>query len=260
MIQTNNRNIVSTVYQWLGASALCLLLSSAHGAPLTVQILAQETIPPKWVLDDGKPRGLCPDILAAIERIEPGVHFTGYDSGRSLLMIEAGMESGRVDAACALLDSPRRESVGQIVGASLYSVRHRLVGLITDRAVINSIDDLARMKVLVNTARGSAYILQLKEHGIEIDDDTGDARVNLRKILAGHGRYTYLNELTLQHYLRSEHLESKLKMLPVVLREEPVFFFVSRKADPALAPMLDAALLKLKTSGELARIYERWSK
>lgn len=248
------------MWRRLIASAAFALQPAAHGAPMTVQVMAQETIPPKWFVEGGRPQGVCPEIIAAVERIEPGLHFSGYETGRSLLAIEAGLESGKVEAACGLLDSPRRQSVARIVGASLFSVRHRLAAKIEDNAVINNMQDLARLKPLVNTARGSAFILQLKAYGIEVDDDTGDSRVNLRKILAGHGRFTYLNELTLQHYIRSEGLESKLKILPTVLREEPVFFFVSHKADPALAPMLDAALLKLKTSGELTRIYERWSK
>lgn len=244
----------------LAGAGAALLFSSAQCAPVTVQVLAQEAIPPKWVVDGGAPRGLCPEFLAAIEKVEPRVRFAGYETGRSLLIIEDSLGSGKAGAACALLDSPRRQSVARIVGPPLYLVRHRLAALATDNAVINNMEDLARLKPLVNTARGSAYILQLKAYGIEVDDDTGDSRVNLRKILAGHGRFTYMNELTLQHYIRSEQLEGKLKILPVVLREEGVYFFVSRKMAPATAQMIDAALVKLKASGELARIYERWSK
>ena len=39
--------------------------------------------------------------------------------------------------------------------------------------------------------------------------------------------------------------------MPAVFNEEPVYFWVSRKADPALAPALDQALARLKSSGEL---------
>jgi polar amino acid transport system substrate-binding protein len=84
--------------------------------------------------------------------------------------------------------------------------------------------------------------------------------VNLRKILAGHGRYTYMNELSLVYLIGSEHLEGKIKMLPAVFNAAPLYFWVSRKADPALAPMLDQALARLKANGELARIYERWTR
>ncbi|MEO7494066.1 MAG: transporter substrate-binding domain-containing protein [Massilia sp.] len=242
------------------AAAAFLLLGLAQAAPRTVTVMAQETITPRWIFDGPRPQGVCPDILEALENIEPRLRFSGYNSGRSLPAIEAALETGKAGAACALLDSPRRRDVGRIVGPPLYTVRHRLAALASDTAEINSMDDLARLKPLINTARGSAYIVEFKQRGIPVDDDTGDNRVNLRKILAGHGRYTYMNELTLQRYIRSEHLEKKIKMLPVVLREDPVYFFVSRKNDPQLIDMLDAALHRLKASGELARIYERWAK
>lgn len=260
MTPTINKKHIPIITRAVVAGAASLLLMPAQSAPQTVTVMAQETIAPRWIFDGARPQGMCPDILAALEKIEPRLRFDGYNSGRSLPVIEAALESGKAGAACALLDSPRRQDVGRIVGPPLYTVRHRLAALASDNAEINSMDDLARLKPLVNTARGSAYIVEFKSRGIPVDDDTGDNRVNLRKILAGHGRYTYMNELTLQRYIRSEHLETKIKMLPVVLREDPVYFFASRKNDPKLIEMIDAALYRLRASGELARIYERWAR
>lgn len=240
----------------------CALLLGGHAgaAHLNVRVLAQESIPPKWIMDDGKALGLCPDVLEALARVEPRLRFAGYDRARSLLVIEDGLASGKVDVACGLLDSPRRRSVALRSQLPVYEVKLRLAAVAGDRQVINTLDDLVRLKPLVNTARGSGFIMQLKERGIPVDDSTGDNVVNLRKILAGHGRYTYMNELSLVHLIRSEHLQGKVRMLPAVFNEEPLYFWVSRKADPALAPMLDDALLRLKTSGELVRIYERWTR
>jgi glutamate/aspartate transport system substrate-binding protein len=205
-------------------------------------------------------RGLCPDLVAAIERIEPRIRFTGYDRGRSLMAIEDALASGHVWAACGMLDSVRRRSVALRSEVPVFETRHRLAAAAGDMQVVNSIDDLVRLKPLINTARGSAYIDEMKARGIEVDDSTGDNVVNLRKILAGHGRYTYMNELSLSHLIRSEHLEDKIRVLPAVFYTAPLYFWVSKKADPALAPMLNQALVRLKTSGELARIYERWAR
>ena len=139
-------------------------------------------------------------------------------------------------------------------------MRHRLAAVASDKQGVNNFDDLVRLKPLINTARGSAYILQLKARGIAVDDSTGDNVVNLRKIIAGHGRYTYMNELTLLRLIRTEHLENKVRMLPAVFNAEPVYFWVSKKADPMLAPMLEQALVRLKANGELAGIYDRWAR
>lgn len=242
----------------------CSLLLAGAGAcgaaPMTVTVLAQESIPPKWILHDGVAIGLCPDVLAALERIEPRLHFTGYDRGRSLLVIEDALASGKAALACGLIDSAQRQRIAIRSQRPLYNVKMRLAALASDRQVVDTLDDLVRLKPLINTARGSGYIVEMKARGIAVDDSTGDNVVNLRKTAAGHGRYTYMNELSLLHLIRSEHLERQLRVLPAVFSQEALYFWVSRKADPALAPLLDQAFARLRANGELARIYERWER
>lgn len=259
IMKTSGAHHTRKISRWL-TCALLAAGNAAAAAPMTVTILAQESIPPKWIVEDGAVQGLCPDILAAIERVEPRLRFIGPDRGRSLPMIENALETGRASAACGLLDSPRRRSVAIRSRVTLYDVRHRLAAAAGDQQVVNSFDDLVRLRPLINTARGSAYILQLKARGIAVDDSTGDSIVNLRKILHRHGRYTYMNELSLLYFIDKGRLGDKVRILPAVFNEEPVYFWVSHKADPALAPMIDVALARLKVSGELARIYERWSR
>ena len=198
--------------RWL-ACALFVIAGGASGNTMKIRVLAQESIPPKWILGGDAPRGLCPDLFAAIERVDPRLHFTGYDRGRSLPVIEDALDSGRVDAACALLDSPRRRSVAIRSSVPVYQVRPPLAAVASDTQVVNNLDDLVRLHPLINTARGSGFILELKSRGIQVDDSTGDNIVNLRKILHGHGRYTYMNELSLAYLIRTEHLQDKVRML-----------------------------------------------
>jgi glutamate/aspartate transport system substrate-binding protein len=115
-----------------------------------------------------------------------------------------------------------------------------------------------RLKALVTSHRGSVFAERLKAAGVRVDDATGDNRVNLHKRLAGHGRFTYMNELTLQHCLRAERLQARVRVLPAALAGEPAYFRVSRKADPELVRLLAPALERLRASGELERIYARW--
>ena len=237
-----------------------LLGGAARAEQIDVRIMAQESIPPKWIVDRGVAQGFCPDLLKAIERVEPRLHFSGYDRPRSLPVIENALDRGQVGVACALIDSPRRRDVAIRSAVPLYEVRHRLAAVATDLQVVNNFDDLVRLHPLINTARGSGYILRLKERGIEVDESTGDNVVNLRKILHGHGRYTYMNELTLKYIIRVEHLQDKVRILPAVFNEEYVYFWTSRKTDPAVAPLIDQALARLKASGELARLYDHWAR
>jgi glutamate/aspartate transport system substrate-binding protein len=239
--------------------ALTLAFARAGAQALEVRAASQEALEPKWIHAGGRVTGICPDVMAAIERVEPRLHFTGYHRrSRSLSGIETGLETGSLDAACGLVSSPRRLAIGQPVGKPIYLVRHYLVVRRNDPVTIESTDDLVRLGDLVTTQRASVFTDRLREAGVRIDDATDDNRVNLRKILAGHGRFAYVNDLTLRYLIRTESLEDRVRVLPVVLADEPTYFWVSRQADPALAPLLGAALDKLKASGELDRIHARW--
>ena len=241
-----------------GVLTACLAVP-ALAQTVVVRTLGQESIPPKWVAkDSGGLDGICPDILAAMEKAEPRLKFTGHDDFRSVPVIEQGLESGTVQAACALLDSDRRRKIA-VQSVRLYTVKHRLAATTADKAVVESIDDLVKLKPLITTSRGAAYSEQLRQLGLEVDDSTGDNVTNLRKILGGHGRFVYINELTLVWLIREQRLQDKIRMVPAVLKEEPIYFWISRKADPVAAHLMQQALQKLQKNGELNRIYERWS-
>ncbi len=245
--------------RWL---AIVALFCASHGlaAPMTVLVMAQESIAPKWIGDDGKQFGLCPDILKAIAAIEPGLRFNPSIVNRSVPVIEQSLETGSIDAACALLDTPRRRKIALVAGPPLYSVRHRIAGQASDTATVNSLDDLVKLKAMVNTSRGSGYVDQLMAAGLQVDASSGDNAINLRKVAAGHGRFMYMNELTLNWFIREEQLQDKVKVFPVVFKEEPIYFWVSKKARPGLHELIDRALDKLQQNGTLSAIYQHWAR
>lgn len=243
----------------LTALVLTTCPTQARPAVVNLPVLAQESLPPKWINRGDHSDGVCPDILRAIEKVEPRVHFTGQHEFRSIPVIEQGMESGNVACACALLDTARRREIATIVGKPLYMVRHRVAAAAGDRVRVDSLDELVKLKPLVNTSRGAGYSDQLRALGLKVDDSTSDNVVNLKKIIAGHGRFFYMNELSLNWIVRENGLGEQVRVVPGVLKEEPIYFWVSKKVPAATVRMLDQALLKLKTNGELNRIYERWS-
>lgn len=243
------------IQRWLPALSLACLSALAHAQVLEVRIAGQEALMPKWVHLRNRVAGICPDILMDVERIEPRLHFVGYRQSRSLSAIEMGLENGSLDAACGLATSPHRRATAQPAGPPLYVVRHRLVGRADDAVVIRTLQDLVRMDALVVAPRGTLFSDELRAAGVRVDDATDDNGVNLRKLMGGHGRFVDINELTLRHFLRDQELAQRLRIQPIVLKQEPSYFWVSRKSDPAIAGLLAAALDKLRTSGELERIY-----
>lgn len=247
-----------------GACYVLMLLGSAccpalARAGLTVPIIAQESVAPKWIPGDGKPQGICADLLAAIERLDPAIRFVGHQQVRSLAVIESSLARGDVWAACALVDSPSRRRIAVRISVPLYDAVYRLAAAAGDDGPVTSLAELARAKTLVNTPRGSGYITELKALGMEIDDSTGDSVTNLRKTIHGHGRYTYLNEASMLYYMRTAGLDQRLTLLPTRFGTGSLYFWVSHRASPALAPAIEAALATLKASGELGRICGRWT-
>ncbi len=99
----------------------------------------------------------------------------------------------------------------------------------------------------------------MRAFGLHVDDSSGDNSVNLKKVIAGHGRFFYLNELTLTWLMEKEQFKGKVRMLDWVIKEEPIYFHVSRKAPAAAVQLVDKALHALKENGELARIHARWA-
>lgn len=243
----------------LTATALTAWPASARAEVVNLAVRAQESLPPKWINRGDHSEGVCPEILQAIEKVEPRLHFTGQHDFRSIPVIEQGLESGNVACACALLDTARRRDIATIVGKPLYMVRHRVAAAASDHVKVDSLEELVKLKPLINTSRGAGYSDQLRALGLKVDDSTGDNVTNLKKIIAGHGRFFYMNELSLNWIVRENGLREQIRVVPGVLKEEPIYFWVSKKVPPATVQLLDQALLKLKMNGELTRIYERWS-
>jgi glutamate/aspartate transport system substrate-binding protein len=175
----------------LGMLGATLLAAGASAAPpaYPVRLMAQEGIAPKWIMYDDHAEGICPDIVAALERAEPRLRFYGFAQGRALPAIDAGLASGEVQAACALIDSTRRRAGARAVGKPLYMVRHRLAGRADDNVQVDAVADLVRMRALVNVAPSSAMVERLRTAGVVVDESSGDSLVMLRKVLAGHGRF-----------------------------------------------------------------------
>jgi ABC-type amino acid transport substrate-binding protein len=60
-------------------------------------------------------------------------------------------------------------------------------------------------------------------------------------------------------YIENDKLQGKVKILPAVFKEESQFFVVSKSLPAASADKLKAALDKLAKSGELVKIFARYS-
>jgi len=251
----------------LVASSLALLLlmggmGKALAAGWLLRAAAQESSAPKYLV--GPPgnggatvSGLCPDILRAIESVDPEIRFEIDPTPTPLRRIEKSLQEGRVDVLCALLETPRRHQIAHRLSTPMYSVRERLVALRDDALSPKGFDELARSGALVATQAGASYADKLRQHGVAVDET--DTMAALRNIVRRRVRYYYGNELTCVFYIKAGQMRAELGLVPGVMGETPSHFWAGKHLEPAVVKRLDAALLKLKRNGALERIYNRYA-
>lgn len=245
----------------LAAVLACTLLPAARASPaspmFTLQTAAQDNNAIKYS-PNGKHKGLCNDVLNAIERVEPGLRFTGQDQPMSLARIESALAEGQLDVFCALIRTEAREAKYGFIDVPVYVVRHKIAVRAGDNVQVQTLDDIRKLGPgnVVIVAKGTAHEELLKRQpGLTVDASARDLDVNLRKLLHGRGRFLYHTENALLRYIEMEKLGGKIKLLPATLKEDGLYFAVSRSLPAASADMLRHALQQLADRGVLKKIY-----
>jgi glutamate/aspartate transport system substrate-binding protein len=225
-----------------------------------IRIQFQETTAPKYIEADAShpaPYGLCPDILAALERQDPTLHFELDPEPRSQKRIEHYLGSGAKDAMCGLLISPERLAVAYPLETPVYMIYERMVGRIDDTLPVASIEDLARSRAAVAVRSGTSYFQKLKNAGVQVVE-SGGSDTAVRAVANGRVRFFYTNSLTASYFIQLEKQEGKLRLHPGILDTSPAYLWVGKHVDANVVKRLDAGMKRLKRSGELDRIYARY--
>ncbi len=243
--------------QWL---ALCLLAGAsalAGAQPLVLRTVAQEGNAPKFNLGDSQRPGYCPELMQAVQRLDPGISFTGLDQSSSIKRIEGLLGSDQIDVFCGLARTTQRETQMAFIPVPVYVTRHRIAVRADDPLQIHQLEALRELTadtpVLVN--RGSLYEeVLVKLGGVPIDNSLSDPPTSLRKLINKRGRAYYYSELELQYYINAGGLGDKLRLLPKVFREDRPLFAVSQSLAPASVARLRKALERLSADGTIQRI------
>jgi len=227
---------------------------------VTLRTSAQEGSAPKYIVSDGPAGGVCPDMLAAIEKVDKGLRFSIDARPTPTKRSETDLKEGGIDVICALLDTPWRNEIAHRISTPLFVLRERLVGRRDDNEPIAKIQDLAKAGGTVVTQSGASYATELRRHGVPVVETAGGSPIALRNVLNKRARFYYTNELTGAYYIKSEGMGEQLRLHPGVLQSSPSYLWASRHLDPAIVQRLEQAVAQLKRSGELERIYQRYEK
>ncbi|TXH88720.1 MAG: transporter substrate-binding domain-containing protein [Rhodoferax sp.] len=236
-----------------------ILTHTAVGAEApALRTVAQEGSAPKFMDGANAASGHCPDILAAIERVDKSLHFVIETPAAPIKRIENDLKAGRIDVVCALLDTPWRNEIALRIETPIYHVQERLVGRRDDSGTVRSLQDLAQSGAMVVTQSGASYASDLRKAGVKVVESPGGSALALRHVESQRARFYYTNALTGSYYIRAEGLDQTLRLHPGVLQSSPSYLWAGRHLDSATVQKLDKALQQLKRSGELDRIYQRY--
>jgi ABC-type amino acid transport substrate-binding protein len=245
----------------LQARFLVLLMAASAmvwADPLSLRTAAQDNNVLKYDPKNPQKPGICVEVIQAIERIDPGIKFAGWDTSRSLPWIEQRLAGGELDVFCGLIKNSEREARYGFIDVPVYTVRHRIAVRKDDAIDVTSFDDIRKLgeEGVVIVGRGTAHENYLKaQGGLRLELSSGSTDVNLRLLVGKRGRLLYHTENALLRYIEDGQLEDKVRLLPTVFKSEAILFTVSNALAPASRERLRVALTKLSQRGDLARIF-----
>lgn len=246
--------------RWLWLLSALWVSLPASAQELTLRTVQQSGSTVKYDPDGSvlKP-GLCIEVLRAVEKLDPGLHFSGLAQHVPLRRVERLLADGLVDAFFCLLKSPERERQWRYVPVPLYTIRHIVVQRADDPRHLETLADLAALSrhkpVLV--MRGTALARRLTAADVAIAE-VGSEREALQMLTLGRADAIYGQDINLQHHIAENKLGDKLKFGRTVFQEESQFLALRADLPTAHEERLTQALRKLEKDGTLRQLAEKY--
>ena len=203
--------------------------------------------------------GLCKEILSAIERIDPRLHFTGLGTHAPLRRIERMLAQDEIDVFLCLLKSPEREKQWRYLPVPLYRIRHVLVQRIDDPTEYRSLADLAepsrRKPVLIG--QGTLLRETLARAGVATSAPPSE-REALKMLAIGRSDAVYGQDVNLLRMVRESGFAEQLRIAPTAFQEEFQYAVVSLQLSPELQLRLTQDLQQLEREGVLKALADKY--
>jgi len=212
--------------------------------------------PPKFILKDGTFSGLAIDIMKAVEKADPQLHFVGVSKAFTpIARVEKALEDGEIDAYVGFVKTPERAAKFQLV-VPLYQTSNVFLAAAGETATFKTLEEFKAVNkdAPVLSVSNSAPAQYLKKQGFKVDDGSANFGVAFDKLLQGRARFLFVPDMAGYAFLKEQGLGSKVKVFPPVTGTEDQYFCFAKNAPPALVAAVTAALTKMKASGALAAV------
>lgn len=247
-------------------SAVAVLLLSMQlptMASVVIRTAAQESSEPKFIAlhHQHAVGGICVDIFRAIEKRNSEIKFVGDQVWMPRLRIDANFHENRIDAICGVQNIQRNTAQYKLLDTPLFAVDYLLAVRADDPIELNSWEDIRALNdegiILVLRGFGIADILQ-NIGGLKIDNGATSSLSNLRKLLAGRGRFYCHRSPGIKKSIAQAGFEKQVRLLDNPKLTEKYFMGVRKNLPEEQVKMISDALAFLHKSGELKRIFDRY--
>ncbi len=243
------------------ALLLTLLASWAAAQPLELRTSSRDS-EPIFLVRDGQVSGMCPDLYAALQRIDKNLKIRGVERQLSLPLVERGLANGSLDIDCSLGKSPRRDVFLRYLEE--ISRPKMVVAVRTDDPItdIKDMQELVRLSQRgdpIIVRRGSVFAERLEQLGALIDNQSTDNKVNITKLINRRGRFYYNIDYFLAAQAKEEPGFGKIRILPTSFETQPTYIVVSKKVPMSVDKRIHAAMAEMRQTGELRHILAKYS-
>lgn len=237
-----------------------LALSAAHAQELVLRTVQQASSIVKYDPDGSAQKpGICAEMLRAVERVDPGLRFTGLEQQVPLRRVERLLADGQIDVFFCLLRSPDRERQWRYVPVPLYGVRHVIVQRVDDLRTVDTLTELAALSQLkpVLVSRGTVLARKLDTAGVSLTE-VGSEREALQMLTLGRTDAIYGQDINLLRHIREARLGDRVRLGRTAFQDEYQYVAVRADLPPPIVERLTEALRRLERDGVLRQLAEKY--
>ena len=233
---------------------LLLVLFSALATAETWRVVGDEQFAPYSfvTMDDDTPRGVDVELVQAIMQagaIDYQLRLYPWERVKRML------DRGEVEMAFQFAGTPERraqyELAGPIrTGSTVFMTSHKI-----SLKDWKTLDDFTPF--VIGQVRGYAYESNFDKADLRRDTSAQNPRQLVSMLLAGRIDIIVGDRTQLLYFIQEQRAHSSVRLLPTPLVEMPRYVAFA-KGDSQRARQFDAALDKVRASGELEKILRKW--
>jgi len=234
---------------------LALLITSTSLAAEPWRVVGDEQFAPYSFVtaEDDTPRGLDVELVDAVLReakVNYDIRLYPWERVKRML------DRGEVQMAFQFAGTPLRQQQYELVGPLRSGSTVFMTTAKTALSDWKSLDDLS--PYVIGQVRGYAYEENFDRADLARDTTAQNPRQLVSMLLAGRIDIIVGDRVQLQYFVREQRAQEQVRILPRPLIQMPRFVAFA-KGDSERARQFSEALVRLRKSGTLGKIEQRWT-